>query len=262
MNTFPVKIINSGYSECSPAWSTAVKISLPFFRIYYVQSGSAAVFLRKRRYDLFSGNVYLIPGHHPFTNECPKRMSVYWFHGLPMSPEADNIIRQVDRVESWKIDELDFYRDIFLNLDSMDISSLNPDLLKLQSLMTFLLAGLMARSEDGKIPGEISPTLKKSVEYMDANYLWNPSLQRIASQACLAPNYFHRIFTKAFGVTPHAYMERKRMILARDLLISTEKDLVAIADECGYENAFYFSKVFKKHFHTSPGKARKHVLIP
>jgi AraC-like DNA-binding protein len=262
MDDFPVKIICSGYSECSPEWSTKLKISLPFFRVYYIDDGFAAVNICNVRYELLPGNIYFIPGHYPFTNECPERMNVYWFHGLPVNPAVEAFIGRIDKVEYWKMSELDFFKDTIFSFASLDISSLNPGLLKLQSFITYLLAELTAAYGNRETSYEISSSLAKSVEFMDANYIGNPSLRRIASHACLAPNYFHRIFKKAFGITPHEYMERKRMVQARDMLLASEKTLAEVAEKCGYENAFYFSKVFKKHFHVTPGKARRQVLIP
>jgi YesN/AraC family two-component response regulator len=35
-----------------------------------------------------------------------------------------------------------------------------------------------------------------------------------------------------------------------------------IAELSGYQNVFYFSRVFKKHFAVSPGSVRKHKMLP
>ena len=262
MYDFPIKIINSGHSLCSAEWTTAHEQTVPFFRIYYVHGGRAQVGIRGVRYELLPENVYFIPGLYPFINECRKFMDVYWFHALPLSPFIESVIGRIDKAYCWKMSELNFYRKTILSLASADILSHGTEWMELQSFVTYLLSTLMHVYGTEKASFEIPSNFRKSFKYMDSAYIENPSLEQIASYACLAPNYFHRTFKRYFGMTPHEYMEKKRMVLARTQLFSSDKPLSEIAEECGYENSFYFSRVFKKHFHLSPGKARKTGLIP
>ncbi|MCG8310730.1 MAG: AraC family transcriptional regulator, partial [Cytophagales bacterium] len=76
-------------------------------------------------------------------------------------------------------------------------------------------------------------------------------------KSSLAPNYFHRIFKKNFGLTPYNYMLRLRMEMAVRLLTSTTKSVKEVAFETGYENEYYFYRQFKKHYNYSPGKLKK-----
>ncbi len=110
------------------------------------------------------------------------------------------------------------------------------------------------------IDDSTSQELKKldpSINYMNSEFRQNPALEEIASKSALAPNYFHRVFKKNFGITPLRYMLRLRMEIAIRLLTTTEKTVKEVAFETGYENEFYFYHQFKKQYGYSPGKLKK-----
>ena len=52
------------------------------------------------------------------------------------------------------------------------------------------------------------------------------------------------------------------MELAHGLLMNSSGTMGEIAELSGYQNVFYFSRVFKKHFAISPGSMRKRKMMP
>ena len=74
---------------------------------------------------------------------------------------------------------------------------------------------------------------------------------------CLAPNYFHRKFTRTFAMTPLAYMLRRRLDVARQLLWSTDMTLKQIAHQSGFDSQFYLSRVLKREYCISSSEYRK-----
>ena len=96
-----------------------------------------------------------------------------------------------------------------------------------------------------------------SIKYMDAHYKDNPSLEVVAGKSHLAPNYFHSLFSATFDVTLFAYMLKRRMYTARQLLSNTTMTVKEVAANVGYDNEFYFSRVFKKQFGVSPSRSRQ-----
>lgn len=71
-------------------------------------------------------------------------------------------------------------------------------------------------------------------------------------------DYFRRCFKEDFGMTPHEHLTEMRIDLAKktlrdDAVLSIER----IAYLCGYNDSFYFSKVFKKHTGLTPRDYRK-----
>ena len=103
----------------------------------------------------------------------------------------------------------------------------------------------------------IMETLEPAISFMDANFRNNPTLGEIAEVAYYAPNYFQKLFKDNFGISPFQYMLDKRLAEARRLLCTTNMSVKKVANQCGYENEFYFSRIFKKNLEISPSALRK-----
>jgi AraC family transcriptional regulator len=64
-------------------------------------------------------------------------------------------------------------------------------------------------------------------------------------------------FKLAYGITPSEFLLSLRMERAKKLLLETTLLLDEIADNCGYQNAYYFNRLFTKVMKVTPGKFRK-----
>ena len=68
-------------------------------------------------------------------------------------------------------------------------------------------------------------------------------------------DYLRKLFRKEVGVTPLEYLTSLRMKKAEIMLgamWTKDYSVAEIALMCGYEDALYFSRVFKKHFGCAP----------
>ena len=101
------------------------------------------------------------------------------------------------------------------------------------------------------------PAIKKVIDYIKDNIGTKLDLTVFADISGYSPNYFHRIFTKAIGITPNEYVIRIRLDKAREFLAKTNTPITEVAFKCGFENTPYFSYVFKKNLNISPGEFRK-----
>lgn len=88
--------------------------------------------------------------------------------------------------------------------------------------------------------------------YMDEYFLQNPNIETIAKEAALSQFHFFRSFKQVFAVTPFKYMHEKRLEYAKRRLQSKFASISEIADECGFQDLFTFSKAFKRKFGLPP----------
>ena len=105
------------------------------------------------------------------------------------------------------------------------------------------------------LTGEQSGKLRPAVDYM-TEHLGDPDFdyQTMCAQTGMSYNYFKALFVKQYGHSPVKHLTALRMERARELLITGQYSVTEIAELCGYENVYYFSNVFKKHFGVSPIK--------
>lgn len=83
------------------------------------------------------------------------------------------------------------------------------------------------------------------------------SLDALASVACLSPFHFHRVFTGMVGESVKAYIRRLRLERASTMLAFTERPVMDVALETGYESQEAFTRAFKTRFGQSPAQYRK-----
>ncbi len=110
----------------------------------------------------------------------------------------------------------------------------------------------------GKNAGtETMVTLYKQVEqYIEQNYTKRISLDEIAGDLHANRSYLSRLYKEKTGMNLFDVILKKRIEAAKDLLLNTEMKTYEISDAVGFDNAGYFSKVFKKQTGVSPKEFR------
>ncbi len=73
----------------------------------------------------------------------------------------------------------------------------------------------------------------------------------------LAERSFKRRFQLATGMSPLEYVHTLRLEEAKQMLEATEESIEAIANEVGYEDAGFFSRLFKRQVNLTPAQYRK-----
>jgi transcriptional regulator GlxA family with amidase domain len=73
----------------------------------------------------------------------------------------------------------------------------------------------------------------------------------------LAERSFKRRFEQATGMSPLEYVHTLRLEEAKQMLEATEAPIEAIAEEVGYEDAGFFSRLFRRHVQLTPAQYRK-----
>lgn len=78
----------------------------------------------------------------------------------------------------------------------------------------------------------------------------------LAELTNLTPNYLNTLFRRWSGRSIHAYQIEQRMNQAWRMVETTDLLIKEIAFELGYDDPFYFSRAFTKHFGRSPTDVR------
>jgi AraC-like DNA-binding protein len=100
-------------------------------------------------------------------------------------------------------------------------------------------------------------TIKKVMEYVNANYMNRISLNDISEYVSFNMSYLSRMFKEEKGMNLTTYINKVRIRNAKKLLLETNETLSAITYLCGFDDQSYFSKVFKKETGLSPMKYRE-----
>lgn len=104
----------------------------------------------------------------------------------------------------------------------------------------------------------LDATRKRTLqEIMDANFIYNLSLQEFSKLAQRSLAGFKREFKAVYNTSPGKWLIQKRLDYAQSLLKNSGKQVQDIAYESGFENSTHFSRVFKEKFGITPLHARR-----
>lgn len=93
-------------------------------------------------------------------------------------------------------------------------------------------------------------------EYMKEHFAEKISLEDIATNMYLSPIYISKIFKEQTGDSPINYLISIRLKKAASLLKNSNLSINEISSLVGYDNPYYFSKLFKKNYKISPKEYR------
>ncbi|MDE6992632.1 MAG: helix-turn-helix transcriptional regulator, partial [Lachnospiraceae bacterium] len=83
----------------------------------------------------------------------------------------------------------------------------------------------------------------------------------LAGQVNLNEQYFCRLFKKAIGYSPIAYINEYRIKQAKRLLEETDLQVTEVCLESGFNNFGNFLQEFRRHTGTTPLQYRKHMEL-
>ncbi len=100
--------------------------------------------------------------------------------------------------------------------------------------------------------------VEKIMDYLEDNYARKISLDEIAGNMYLSPFYISKVFKAETGESPIHFLIEIRLEKARELLLSNPGlSIQEVASRVGYDDAYHFSKLFKKKFGETPSGLRR-----
>ena len=224
-----------------------------FHLFHYVLLGKGTLVINKKEYRLSKGNIFFIPAHadaiyfpdkdDPWVYEwvgfTGSRVDSY-LEALNLSIDHPVII---DRNKSYK----QYFNSIvkrYVNNGYNDIASLGA-LYELFGEMIFDKEGTQSMSRT-------SVTVQLAKDFIRNNYRTDITIEDIAKNSNVTPNYLSAIFQKEENMTTKRYLTKVRMTQAMSLLQSGKMKVKDVAEAVGYPNQLHFSNEFKKYFGKSP----------
>ncbi len=228
-----------------------------FFRLYYVVSGKVDLQFSEQTMLITAGNFYLIPANIPFRYVQYEPLKHYWIHFrsslLERLPEFRtlHVVPEVEVVEP-----LDKMKTFF---ELAGCSSSIENVMRLDILLRQLLIPFIS-----KVNGNSDSSLMDSInvfslilDYIEKNLHENISIPFLADMAHLPSLEFSAEFFKAFGLPPKQYLVQRRIDRAKVLLVCSDKTIKEIAAVVGYDNEFFFYRIFKKYTGLTPTEYRR-----
>lgn len=100
----------------------------------------------------------------------------------------------------------------------------------------------------------ISLKIETIIQYMHQHVHDKITLPELSERVHVSPFYLSRTFKEATGYSVIGYFNKMKMDKAKELLIEGDKKVKEIAQELGFTDEFYFSRMFKKTEGVSPSE--------
>ncbi len=269
-----LSILIGGHHHCTPEWSrdrekgqSADFISC--FAFWMPTKGGVTLETTEGEFRVKPGSLYFIPAQHLIRQTCEKEMFVYWIAFVSESFYLHHRLAGIRKVHRWPVESMIWVKEVFERFEEFfeDVEHLSRPhgdapaslAIMVEAALMYLTARLIGDTDADFRWGDYAglERLKPAIDFMDAQYLSNPSLAEIAERIRMAPIYFQRFFKRQTGLTPFKYMENRRLDLARKLLFDQRLSIKEVSNRAGYPNPFYFSRAFRKHFGLAPSRLRQ-----
>jgi transcriptional regulator GlxA family with amidase domain len=98
-----------------------------------------------------------------------------------------------------------------------------------------------------------------SLHFMRENLHRTLSLAELARHARLSAPHYAALFREQIGISPVGHHIRLRMQTACHLLDTTSWSIKEVAARLGYDDAYYFSRIFRKTIGLAPAAYRRSI---
>lgn len=264
-------VVDAYHSSETPIPETSYHCHDDFIELSFVTSGSVDYLIENNNYTLRKGQVLISnPGiyHKELFNPNTNCRELHL--GLTNINIFSNYKKNFIDVGDKNVLTLNTYRNEILKTCNEIIEEqkrhkqTSPFMLK--SLVMKLIV-LLHREINEETPNLDSQEFsfksreKKTIvetitKYLNENYTQDISLYTLSRNMYLSPVYISKIFKEIMGDSPINYLIQIRLSKARLLLKDTDYSIKTISKMVGYNDPYYFSKLFKKYYGISPNKVR------
>lgn len=126
------------------------------------------------------------------------------------------------------------------------------DRLTLTARLLALLATLSSATQK-KLPAKLASLQLQIMRRPEL--MWNPA--ELAKRCAWSSGYLHRYCQQTLGITPMEFVYRLRLQKACALLREGHLNLAAIAEMCGFTDAYHLSRRFRQYYGLAPGAWRR-----
>jgi AraC-like DNA-binding protein len=257
-----VRIFTSRRLMIDAAWNSADVYST-FWRLYVNNRSGAGVQWAGGLFPLTGGRVHLVPAWVRFTCVNRREIEHCYLHfdlvGLPAALVRELFARPVTLASDPVVEVL---RDQWI--DHLRLPRGEP-------MAALCAAKALAYASIGRLASRLTPQqrlrctrhfsgrgeIAPALEYIDSHLDEDLGNDRLAALCGVSTDHFIRLFRRYVGQTPTQYTLDRRVGRAAERLVFSTDSIEKIAEETGFSDRFYFSRVFARRMGQSPAAYRR-----
>jgi AraC-like DNA-binding protein len=128
--------------------------------------------------------------------------------------------------------------------------------MRVRAYLMLILQWFMAMAVYDVTTYQYDSRVRKAVRYITDNYANSLTVAEVAEAVSLNPVYFGALFKKETNKTFRDYLNTVRLHQAEDMLRVGKWNVTEVAQNCGFSDVFYFSRLFKKYKGVPPSSVQ------
>jgi len=227
----------------------------------YCTHGAGWCELSGRKHWVKSGELLIIPpgASHTYGADEKRPWSIFWVHatGASLKLLLEEFGASVERPLHFLGQDPQLAALFDEVIDILEHGYTLPHLLYASRSLAHLL-GLMVWHRQQKWQPDPEPrqNMAQSIAYMKRHLNKPLKVSNLAAMANLSSSHYSALFKRHTGYAPIDYFMRLRLHQACQLLDNTDLNVKEIAAALGYDDPFYFSRIFKALNDISPSEYR------
>lgn len=257
-----------------------------YMQINYVYQGRAKHVVNNSEFDIIKGDIFVIPPFipHMIISDTTSGAEIYEFEFIPefINQNFANIqnaeaFLDFAYIEPFLVSEnlvkprLNLVGKVQVETENILNEVLNEYMAKksgydllIRSLLLKLLV-LVGRefsaelevSEASSLFDRHRDSINGAVKYIDEHYAEDLKVEFVAKEFMLSQSYFSYLFKSITSKTFIEYLNGLRISKAQELLSNTDKKVIDICYEVGFNNVNHFNRIFRHLVGLSPMIYRK-----
>lgn len=242
--------------QCTADWCIEDGVT-NFIDITYVYSGEAYYHIDGKDYHVGKGDLICIPKHsrRRATTNPNNPMMCYPVNFQLYDFSAKEVCLPFPLISH--IGNIDSLLHLYKELNIVWTEKKPGYHLCSQALFTSILHKLFGLIHYHNDQTFIDPRIQKILAYIAEHYTEKLTVDNLAALIGLNPVYFGILFKENMNCSVKKYINQIKINHAENLLLSGEFTITEVAFECGFEDIYYFSKLFKSIKGYPPSRVNK-----
>lgn len=221
--------------------------------LLYCVSGKGNIFLQGKNIQLQPDSFFIIPKNvpHRYASSVTDPWSIYWIHFA--GENADLIYnRQQEKEDKTSIPHVERNTAMFEEMYQLLDGNFNTRSLEVVSIkLQHFIASFIYYQETNFTSAQQDP-IQHSVQFMKDNLNRVLNIEELAKQQRLSVSHYCRLFRSRTGSSPNQYFNQLKIQKSCQYLYFTDMHIKEICAAVGFDDPFYFSRLFKKFMGISP----------
>ena len=280
----PFTVLRIGKGAPLNDWNQS-KVNVETYLLLYLEEGSLNITIGEKDVKVVAGDIVIVPKNTSYAVNSAQ--GAFWYfvnfeasHEEPSDISDKTVGGIFNKGRFWpktyvyvmnhnaKIVHVDLLthcqrnahvENIFRRMETLDLKNYDVDILLLNILLQELLIMI---SGEMKRHNALSHHLTKMIKYIEEHYKDDIGLASLAAQFELSQVHVARLFQRELNTSTSEYVNRVRISAACSMLLNTDMSIGSIAEEVGYQNQYYFNRVFKRYNSMTPGEYRRQKMFP